>query len=316
MKVVIHQPTSEPAVTFLRECGYEVVLGNGKLDQASLMESVRGADALLIRDARYTREVLACAPDLKVIGRMGVGLDNVDLDYCRENGVWVTIAPAANSNAVAEHVMGFLVDTAHRISYLDREVRRNGWKKRETCKGRDLAGKTLGIIGPGRIGRLIAKKATLGLDMRVIGYHPRWAQAQYPEYMTPMDSRDALLAASDFVVVQVPATPETIHMVDRAFLQKMKRDAVLINCARGAVVDEAALYEALRDRVIAFAAVDVLQEEPPKGNHPFFELDNIIITPHTATLTLETMDAMGLDAAKGIDDVLSGRRPEWPAVSF
>lgn len=315
-KIVIQQPITDLGIDYLRNKGYEVILGNGKTDIETMKSAVTDADALLIRTGPYNKEILSCATNLKVIGRMGVGLDNVDLNYCKEKGIWVTIAPQANSNAVAEHTIGFIIASAHQMSYMDKQTRDGVWEVRNTKKGRDLTGKTLGLIGLGRIGTMVAKKAALGLDMNVIGYDAFIPSDKYPENVTPALSMNEVLEKSDFVSLHMPATQETKDMVNSEFLSKMKKTAVLINCARGEIVDETALYDALKNGVISAAAIDVMKEEPFNTSNPLFTLDNITFTPHNAALTYETMDAMGLHAAMGIDDVLSGKTPQWPAFKM
>ncbi len=315
-RVVIQQPITDLGINFLKDKGYDVFIGDGKTDVETMKKAVRGADALLIRTAPYTREILECAENLKVVGRQGVGLDNVDLDYCREKGIWVTIAPQANSNAVAEHTIGMIAASAHHIVYMDKMTREGNWEVRNLRKGRDISGKTLGLIGLGRIGKMVAEKAALGLGMNVIGYDQYLTDDQYPSIIIPAENIDEILKKADYLSLHIPATKETKNMVDKEFLSKMKNTAVLINCARGEIVDEEALYDALKNGVIAGAACDVLKDEPPKLENPLLTLDNIIFTPHNATLTYETMDAMGLHAAMGIDDVLNGRKPQWPAISI
>jgi len=315
-KVVIQQSISDPGINFLKEKGYDVVIGDGKTDIETMKKAVEDADALLIRTAPYPKEVLECAKKVKVIGRMGVGLDNVDLDYCKKNGIWVTIAPQANSNAVAEHTIGFVFAAAHQTVMMHAETKAGHWDVRNTKKGRDVIGKTIGLVGFGRIGSLVAKKAALGLEMNIVAYDPYLSKDKAPEYVTMVDTIDELLAQSDFVSIHMPATPQTTGMVNKDFLSKMKPTAVLINCARGAIVNETDLYEALKNKIIASAALDVMVDEPANIMNPLFTLDNVTISPHNAGLTYETMDAMGLHAAMGIDDVLNGRIPQWPAVSI
>ena len=202
MKIVVAQPVARPGLEYLRDRGYQVIVGSGQTAPEDLRAFIAGADALLIRTAFYTARVLEAAPGLRVVARMGVGLDNVDLDYCRQKHIWVTIAPSANSNAVAEHTIGFLVDCAHRITWFDRQVRRGNWQVRDTLPGENLKGKTLGIIGLGRIGRLVAQKAAAGLDMRVLGYHPRWEKEQYPAGVEAAGSLYDLLERADYVTMK------------------------------------------------------------------------------------------------------------------
>lgn len=312
-KVVIPQDISEEGKNFLIDKGYEVIIGTGKTDITSMKEIVSEADALLIRTAPYTREVIDAAPNLKVISRLGVGLDNVDVEYCTEKGIWVTISPQANSNAVAEHTLGLIIAAAHNIVYMDKQVRMGNWEVRNIKKGRDIAGKTLGIVGFGRTGSLVAKKAALGFDMNIIVYSRSLKEKGYPSYVTAVSSIEEVFKKSDFVSLHVPSSPETKNMVNSDLLSLMKPTGVIINCARGDIVCEEDLYDALKSGKIAVAAVDVMREEPPRNYNKLFYLDNFIVTPHNATLTHETMDTSGLHAAMGIHDVLSGKEPSWAA---
>jgi D-3-phosphoglycerate dehydrogenase len=311
-KVVMPEDIAESGKNFLMEKGYEVLVGSGRTDVEYMKEILAEADAILFRTALYNKEVIDAAPKLKVMSRMGVGFDNVDIDYCTQKGIWVTIAPEANSNAVAEHTIGLIIAAAHQIVYMDKQVRAGNWTIRNSKKGRDIAGKTLGIVGFGRTGTLVAKKAALGLDMKVVAYSRSLKEKGYPDYVTPLNSMEEVFEKSDFLSLHMPSTPETKNMVDKVLLSKMKSTAVLINTARGDVLCEEDLYEALKNGTIAYAAVDVMREEPAKRDNRLFELDNFIVTPHNATLTYETMDSMALDAAMGIDDVLNGRIPRWP----
>ncbi len=311
-KVVMPQYITEPAKEFLRQRGYEVLDGYDVTDKEELKKIVAEADALLVRTAPFDAEVLAAAPRCKAVSRQGVGYDNIDVDYCTKNGIWVTYAPQANFNAVAEHTIGLMIASYHNIVSMDREVHKGNWNLRNMRKGHDISGKTIGILGLGRIGSAVAKKAYYGLDMKVIAYDAFLPDDKFPEYVTKMNSLDDVLREADIVSLHVPSNAENRHLVNREFLGKMKKDAILVNCSRGGIISETDLYEALRDNVISGAAVDVMEQEPPDMANPLLTLSNFIVTPHNAALTVETMDKMGLHAAMGIDDVLSGRIPQWP----
>ena len=190
-------------------------------------------------------------------------------------------------------------------------MRHDNWGARYEYKGTELKGKTLGLIGLGRIGSLVARKATNGFDMKVIAYDEFLVKNEYAGFVNSASSMEEVLAKSDFVSLHVPVTAETIEMINQETLRLMKPNAYLINCARGELINEAALHEALKSGVINGAALDVFQEEPIAQDHPFFELDNLIMTPHNAIITHEAMDLMGYHAAVGIDDVLNGRQSQW-----
>ncbi|MDO4261230.1 MAG: hydroxyacid dehydrogenase [Eubacteriales bacterium] len=315
-KVIIPEDITEPGKEFLREKGYEVVVVDGTSSQ-EFEEQAKEADALLARTAKYPREILEKMPKLKVIGRHGVGYDNIDMDYCNDKKIWVTITPNANSNAVAEHTIMLILACARNLTYQNRQLLLgNGWKTRNTCKGQEVAGKTLGVIGCGRIGRQVAKKAALGLDMKVIGYDPMLPADAALDYIERVETAEQVFAEADFVSLHLPETEQTRKMVNRKLLSLMKPTASLINCARGGIVDEDDLYDALEQGRIYGAGVDVMAEEPFRQDNRLLRLDHMIVTPHDAALNVETMDKMGMDAALGIHEALGGHTPSWPVNKF
>ncbi|MDR1533764.1 MAG: hydroxyacid dehydrogenase [Planctomycetota bacterium] len=313
--VVIPQDITEPGKAFLRDKGYAVVVGSGGVEPEDIKRAIAPADAILARTAPFTREILAAAPSLKVIARHGIGVDNIDVDYCTERGVWVTFAPRSNAVSVAEHAIGFLVAAAHRFSLMDRAARRGDWSVRNTATCVDLEGKTLGVVGLGRIGGMVAKKAGAAFGMKILGHDPFVKPGDFPPGVSPAGLEE-LFAESDFVSLHAPSTPETRGMVGAAVLARMKPTAYLVNCARGGLVDEQALYEALKNNRLAGAALDVFEREPADPKNPLFTLENVELTPHSAALTSESLDRMGLHAAMGIHSALSGERPEWAVNSI
>ena len=309
-KVAIPQDITPAGKNYLIERGYELVIGSGDTSPEAMKSLVCDADAILARTAPYPKEILQEAKQLKVIGRHGIGVDNIDVEYCSAHGIWVTYAPTSNAVSVAEHTLGFMLSLAHHFPYFDKAVREGEWNVRNIRKGIDLEKKKVGIIGLGRIGRLVARKCREGMDMEVLGYDVMLQPDSYPDGIMP-SSIEEIFKTADFITLHVPSTSETRGMVNEQLLEKMKPTACLINCGRGDLIDEAALYQALKNKKIAGAALDVFAEEPPKKNNPLFELDNIVLTPHSAALTQESMDRMGLHAAMGIHSVLTGEVPEW-----
>ena len=310
-KVFIPKNITDAGKDYLRSLDYDLIIGTGT-DMETMLREGGAADAILARTEQYPRELLEQMPNLKVIGRHGIGTDNIDVSYCTGCGIKVTYAPNSNANSVAEHTIAMMLACACNLPYQDRQTRAGDWETRNRLIGMDLENKTLGIIGLGRIGRLVAEKATLGLKMNVIGYDAFLASDKYPPYIIKSESFEDLLPVSDFVTLHVPATAETKKLINAASLAKMKKTAYIINMARGEVVDEAALFSALKNKVIAGAALDVFEQEPAQASNPLFSLDNVIVSPHSAALTQEAMDRMGLHAAMGIHAVLSGGKPEWP----
>lgn len=311
-KVLLPQDISRGGKDYLTERGYELIPGNGSvIDLAAASE----CDAILLRTAIVNRAVLDAAKKLKVIGRYGVGLDNIDLDCCREKNVRVTSAPVANILSVAEYTILMILQIA-KNTYAAERVWRFGphdFNSRNTHCGIELEGRVLGVVGMGKIGRLVAKKAMHGLGMKIIAMDPYVAPVALGEYDFA-SSLDELLPQVDVLTLHVPLTQETRRMFGAEHLALMKPTAYLINAARGEIIDEQALITALKNKTIAGAALDVFENEPNVHPNPLFEMDNVIVSPHTAGMTRESADRVGIHAAMGIDDVLSGREPQWPVV--
>jgi D-3-phosphoglycerate dehydrogenase len=257
------------------------------------------------------RAVIDAAPNLQVVGRIGVGLDNLDLRALSERGVVVCYPPEENAVSVSEHVFALLLAFARRIPAADRTVREGSWRRSEFI-GFELAGRTMGILGLGRIGFRVAVRAR-AFGMRVIAYDP-YLVAQHPavtETGTELASLDAVLEQADVITCHLPLTDETREMINTERLSRMKPTALIINTSRGAVIDEDALYLALRDGVIAGACLDVRSSEPP-GPSPLHELGNVVLTPHIASWTEESLHRVISTVSADVDHVLSGR----PARSF
>ena len=249
----------------------------------------------------------AAGPSLKVVANVAVGIDNVDLTAARDRGVVVTNTPDVLTNAVAEFTWGMIFAITRRIGEGERLVRRGGWSgwSLDFMTGMELAGKRLGIVGSGRIGRAVASKASaFGMN---VAFTSRRGATDVDGH--PVVSLDELLATSDVVSLHVPLTPDTRQMIDRRALMRMKRTAYLINTTRGAVVDEEGVAWALKERLIAGAALDVFEREPVV--HPdLLELDNVVLLPHIGSATRETRTAMAELAARNVAAVLGGREPE------
>jgi D-3-phosphoglycerate dehydrogenase len=310
-RVMIPQDVAQPGKDYLRDRGYEIKMGSGITPEA-IAADVVDCEAILARTALYPAKVLEAGKKLKVISRHGVGYDNIDVARATELGIWVTFAPESLSNTVAEHVIGCIFTLARNFMQLDREMRAGNWGIRDKPLGTDLAGKVLGIVGLGRIGRRVAQKASQGLDMKVVGYDPFLKQEQMAEFATPVTSMDDVFSVADFVTVHIPGGASTRGIVGKKLFALMKKTAFFINASRGDVVVEADLIEALRNGTIAGAAIDVYEKEPPQKDNPLMSMSNVLLTPHNASQTRECMIRMALHAAQGIDEVLSGKRPTWP----
>ena len=290
---------------------YEVIDNQKDLGLApeALRECLAKADAALIAGGeRVDAPLLAGCPRLKIVANVAVGYNNFDLDACTAAGVLATNTPDVLNEAVADHAWALLLAAARRVGESERWLRAGQWKRWtfDGFLGAQLTGSTLGILGMGRIGRSIARRAT-GFAMRVI-YHNRSplsaelaAGAEYVDKAT-------LLAQSDSLIVVVPYSPEVHHTIGAAELAQMKKTAVLVNVARGGVVDDAALIKALREGRIAAAGLDVFEGEP-KLHEGFLRLENAVLTPHIASATADTRDAMAQLAIRNVVEALAGRRP-------
>jgi D-3-phosphoglycerate dehydrogenase len=310
-QVLIPQDVAQPGKDYLRERGHEIKMGSGITAEA-IATDVVDCDAILARTAPFPAKVLEAGKKLKVISRHGVGYDNIDVARATELGIWVTFAPESNANTVAEHTVACVVALARNFIQFDRETRAGNWVIRDKLLGTDLAGKVLGIVGLGKIGRRVAQKASHGLDMKVVAYDPFLRQEQIAEFATPMMSMDDVFSVADFVTLHIPGGASTRGVVGKKMFALMKKTAFFINASRGDVVAEADLIEALRNGAIAGAAIDVYEKEPLQKDNPLMSMSNVLLTPHNASQTWECMIRMALHAAQGIDEVLSGKRPTWP----
>ena len=307
-RVLIPEPVSEVGTKYLRDKGYEVRIGSGTTTEV-IKKEVADCHAILARTALLPAEILEAGKNLKVIARHGVGVDNIDLEGATRLGIQVTNAPESNANSVAEHTIGLILAVTKNLVLGDQELRGGNFSFRNQKDGIELEGRTLGIIGVGRIGRLVAGKASAGLGMKVIGFDPYATAAPGVEMF---DTMDEVLKASDVVSIHVPATDETKGLIGKNELELMKTGAYLVNAARGGIIDETDLAVALEQGSITGAALDVFAEEPPDTTNPLFKMRNVVVTPHNASMTSEAKDLMALHAAQGIDEVLSGRPPTWP----
>lgn len=296
MKVLVADEISKSGVEMLKAHGYKVDVRTG-LKEDELVKAIKDYDVLLVRSAtKATRKVIE-ASRLKVIGRAGIGVDNIDVPAATEKGILVMNAPSGNVISTAELTVGLLFALARKIPQADASTKRGEWKRKE-MKGVQVAGKTLGIVGLGRVGAEVARRAS-ALGMKVIAYDPLVSPEVGVKLHVRLVTLDRLLEESDFVTVHTPLTPQTKDMLGKAELSKMKKGAMLVNCARGGVVNEEALYEALSGGRLAGAAVDVFTEEPPKSSR-LLTLDNVILTPHLGATTREAQEDVGSEIAEQV----------------
>jgi D-3-phosphoglycerate dehydrogenase len=304
--VLVTHPIHAEAMSLIGSVAELRVLSNP--NEAGLLREIPEADALLVR-MPISPEVIRAGKRLRVVARHGVGLDYIPVDVCTQLGIPVTFTPDANTESVAEHVIGGMIALAHRFAPADRAIRQGNWAWRDTNIGCDLFGRTLGVIGLGRIGLRVAEIAAQAFRMKVFGYDPYLSADVVASRGVICAPLDELLSDSDFVTVHAPLTPDTRHLLDSVRIASMKRGSFLINAARGGLVATDALAEALSTRHLAGAALDVLEDEPPKPGNPLVGLENVLITPHSAALTEEAMYRMGITAAEDIVRVLRGHAP-------
>jgi D-3-phosphoglycerate dehydrogenase len=299
VRVLVREPIAEAGIDFLRERFDVDVDSNG-----DLAEKIGDYDGIVIRSAtKLTAEVLEKAGRLKVIGRAGVGVDNVDVEAATRRGIVVANAPESTVTSAAEHTIGLLVALARNIPQAHAALKQGRWE-RSAWGGVELEGKTLGVLGFGRIGQQVARRA-LGLGMRVTAYDPVVAKERFRELgVERAESADDLLAAAEFLTLHLPLTPETRSFLDGDAIAKLPDGSRVVNAARGELVDEDALADALRSGKLAAAAVDVFSEEPYSG--PLLELDNVVVTPHLAASTEEAQDRAGVIVAEQVAAALEG----------
>jgi D-3-phosphoglycerate dehydrogenase len=299
-KVLIADPISQRGVEELSRDGALAVSLQTKLNEAKLIEIIPAFSALVVRsETKVTANVLTAGTGLRVIGRAGVGVDNVDVEAATRRGVIVLNAPSGNTVSTAEHAFSLLLCVARKIPQADASVRGQSWE-RKNFEGVELYNKALGVIGMGRIGSELARRA-IAFGMRVIAYDPYLSATRARSLQVELvDEVDDLLANSDFISLHTPLTSETRHILDAARLQKTKHGVRIINCARGGLIDEAALAKGLQDRHVAAAALDVFEVEPLPNDSPLRSAPNLILTPHLGASTAEAQESVGIEIAQSI----------------
>ena len=279
-------PNTDPERKVLEAAGAEVLIAPDG-EESTLIELSKDVDAIMTCFAQVTENVVRAAKKCVVIGRFGVGTDNIAVDTATELGIAVTYVPDYCIDEVSDHVMAMLNTWNRKISIFDQSVKRDGWGHLGlTMRIMRLRGKTIGIVGFGRIGQAVAKKAA-AFGMTVLAHDPVISETTAKEHGAQLVDLQELLTQSDFVTLHAPLIPSTHHMIGESELNLMKKEAFLINAARGPLIDENALYKALKNGNIAGAGLDVMEDNVPAKNHPLLQLDNTIITPHTASFSLE-----------------------------
>src|SRR6187431_949202 len=300
-RILVTEDIADGGLDRLRAAGHEVDV---RTDLTQLLDNIRGAHALIIRSAtQVTDEVLEAASDLMVVGRAGIGLDNVDVAAATKRGVMVVNAPQSNIISAAEHTMALLLASARNVPQAHAALVAGRWE-RSRWEGVELADKTLGVVGLGRIGKLVADRAK-GFGMRLVAYDPFVSEDRAKKMGVELLGLDQVVTESDFLTIHLPKTPETVGLINRDLLLKAKPELRVINVARGGIVHEADLAECIRDGVIAGAALDVFSTEPMTES-PLFQLDAVIVTPHLGASTREAQDKAGDTIASMVELALAG----------
>lgn len=302
MKVFVADDVSDSGLEPLRAAGLTVEKQTG-LTGPALAQAVKNCEGLIVRsETKVTAELLASATSLRVIGRAGVGVDNIDVPAATIRGIVVMNAPDGNTITTAEHTIALLISLARSIPQANSSLKDGRWERKRFI-GVELQGKTLGIVGLGRIGRVVASRAR-AMGMLIVAYDPFIAAEQARDLEIELVPLDEVYARADFLTVHTPLTAETRGLIDREVLAKMKKGARIINCARGGLVDEDALHEAINNGSIAGAALDVFVQEPPQPDHPLLKLDQVIVTPHLGASTTEAQEGVALTVAEQMRDFL------------
>lgn len=304
-KILITEQIHPIGPGLLEAAGHHIVQANGDLE--TVRREIVDADAVLVRIMPLSAETLALGKKLRIVSKHGVGVDGIDLEYCRAAGIPVTTAPNANSRSVAEHAVALLMTLAKNIIPVTKGYKEEGFWVKDKSSGMELAGKTLGLIGIGRIGTLFARICRSGLDMRVLAYDPHVEQV--PEGIILVSDMQEVIRQADVLSIFCPLTPDTYHIMNEENIGMMKKSALFINCARGGLVDEAALIKALQNGDIAGAGLDVTDPEPVAADSPLFQMENVIVTPHYAPYTKEASLRVSKMAGENIVAVLNGKEP-------
>lgn len=299
----------QTAMVQLKNPGIEVIDMRGSgVENTDFMETMKSVDAVISGNELFiTDELLRKVPNLKIVAKLGTGLDMIDIDAASRHNVLVCHTPGINTQAVADHTFALILSTARKIIICDRSLREKKWEHTKIM-GIEIWQKTLGLIGLGAIGRNVALRAN-GFQMKVTAYDPYWPGEFAREHGVEQVEMDELLRISDIVTLHLPLTPETKGLIDKKALDKMKPSAILINAARGGIVNELDLYHALKDKKIAGAGIDVFENEPPTAS-PLLELDNVVLTPHTAAFTLDVMNKMSMGVVEQLIEYYNGTIPK------
>ncbi|RBQ24235.1 Glyoxylate reductase [Candidatus Methanobinarius endosymbioticus] len=306
MKVIVADSINQKGIDNLKEVAEIIVDTN--ISPEELVDTIGQYEAIIVRSrTKVTREVIERADKLKIIARAGVGVDNVDVEAATEKGIMVVNAPESTSITVAEHTLGMMLTAVRKIAIADKSVKENKWEKTRFM-GVELRNKTLGVVGMGRIGSQVVSRCK-AFEMDAIVYDPYLPKKVAKQMGVELDDLETVLKKADVITIHVPLTPETKHLISNKEIDIMKDDAFIVNCARGGIIDEEALYNALSNDKLGGAALDVYEEEPPK-NSKLLTLDNIVVTPHIAASTKEAQRDAAIIVANEVIEVIKGGTPK------
>jgi len=310
MNILITDKMADEAIQLLKDAGHNVTFD--EMDAETLLKEIPKYAALMVRGrTKVVTDVVnkGAAGELKVIGRAGIGVDNVDIQTAAKHKIPVVNAPTGSTISVAELTIGHMLSLARKLAKADSTMKKGDWAKKQ-LKGSELHGKILGLIGCGNIGRCAAEFAQ-AFNMKVIGYDPFLGEEVLNKSkIEKIENLGDLIEKSDFISLHLPHTPETHHIVNQEMISKMKPTGFIINCSRGGTVDERALYDALKDKKIGGAGIDVFESEPPKES-PLLKLDNVVLTPHLGANTNEGQIRAGTICAEQILKVLNNEKPDF-----
>lgn len=301
MKILISDKVADKAIGILEKEGFTVDIKTG-LSEEELIRIIPDYDAMIVRsETKVTSKVIEAGKNLKVIGRAGVGVDNIDLEAATKKGIVVMNTPFGNVTSAAEHTITMMLMLAKHIKHADLSLREGRWDRKK-FKGIEVKGKTLGIIGLGKVGQIVAKAAN-GLSMDVVGFDPFVDEEKAKGFQVKKVEFDKLIKTSDFITVHVPLNNKTRNMISKKEFAMMKDGVRIINVARGGIVNEKDLHDAVESGKVAAAAIDVWEKEPP-GKHDFLQHEEILVTPHLGASTIEAQENVAVDIAKQIVDAL------------
>lgn len=312
-KILVTDVVHNSGLDYLKEHGYELKFTTST-DEDILIREIEDCDGVIVRGTKFTERIMASSSKLKVVCKHGVGAENIDINAARRLGLRVLNTPEANYISVAEQTMLLVLGCAKRFRIMQSASIKRDYTIRARIFTDEICNKTLGLIGFGRVGSALASIAINGFGMKVMAYDPFLPAERAPECIQLTDNREKVFRESDFISLHLPYTSETEKSVGAKEFAWMKPTAFLINAARGPIVDEAALIEALKHNIIAGAGLDVVESEPPQEGNPLLEMDNVVLTPHNAASTMDAMARMSLHVALGLDDFFSDRTPQWIVV--